>query len=849
VPMDKDGQLFSHPLLEQGERSNEHWPIGWQGAFIWAGLPPVPTPPITFSLKGVPSQAWNRYCYLRKTVTLETLPQIVPARMTADSRFILYVNGVEVVRGPARAVPERLACVEVDLVSYLRQGNNVLAVLVGYYGRPMPWWVPAFTTFQLGLGAFSFEAPSLGIVSDDTWKGHSAPYVSIVPEDDNLERQIAGPPEIIDGRDLPWGWNTLDFDDTSWENATILQGGFVSKFSSHLPVAPFTAPELVDIAPLTAIPVHLNQLRSFPIPIREGNDPTLLYDETTQTESTQKDGTTEGTHTLTVYDATQMTLATPWIEVRGTAGTVIDIYCGEDVHPDGRVEIRPRLYALRCILAGRSGNETEYFEGFHPVGFRYLAVAVRGEAQVFAIGAIERHYPRVSEATFTCDDERLNRIWHVGARTLDLCSLDAFVDCPGREQRAWVGDSYIHALLSYATAIDWRLVRRHLQVCAQSRRHDGLLAMVAAGDFSLGSPTIPDYSLHWIRALARYLEYSGDVTTIRDLLPTAKGIITAFERYRGSDGFLHNVPNWIFIDWAMTERAEIIGVLDALYALTLTDYAWLQEQVTGDTQEIAVARAGVKQTQAAFESLWDETRGIYVDAADAHGPHRRVSQHTNALAILSGCAPQERWTRILDYILDEQRVIITPLSSMGGFASSMQGGDPAKLMPYDPETQVVGTEPFFAHFVHQAVVKVGRFDLLTRLCLRWFAQIERGNTTIEEFWDAPIGKASRAHAWSATPTYDLTAHLLGVRPLTPGFAQTQIRPHFGELNKLAGRVSTPFGFIDLDLTREGGTITIPQGIVAMLDFEDCLLAGGELHAGRHTIPPTTLSTSQQEKEL
>jgi len=116
VPMDKDGQLFSHPLLEQGERSNEHWPIGWQGAFIWAGLPPVPTPPITFSLKGVPSQAWNRYCYLRKTVTLETLPQIVPARMTADSRFILYVNGVEVVRGPARAVPERLACVEVDLV-------------------------------------------------------------------------------------------------------------------------------------------------------------------------------------------------------------------------------------------------------------------------------------------------------------------------------------------------------------------------------------------------------------------------------------------------------------------------------------------------------------------------------------------------------------------------------------------------------------------------------------------------------------------------------------------------------------------------------------------------------------
>ena len=844
MSLDKDGKLISLPLLEQDERSSKRWPIAWQGAFIWAGLPPVPTPPINFSLNGVPSQAWNRYCYLRKTVTLDTLPQTVPARMTADSRFILYINGVEVVRGPARAVPERLACVEVDLAMYLRPGKNVLAVLVGYYGRPMPWWVPAFATFQLGLGSFAFEAPLLGIASDDTWKGRSAPYLSIVPEGDNLERQIAGPPEIIDGRDLPWGWNTLDFDDTSWKNATILQGGFVSKFSSHLPVAPFTAPELVDIAPLTAISVHLNRLHSFPIPIREGDDPTTLYDETLQVESTQKNVATETTHTLTVYDATQMTLATPWIEARGAAGTVIDIYCGEDTFPNGRIEIRPRLYALRCILGGRSENETEYFEGFHPVGFRYLAVAVRGEAQVLAIGATERHYPRISEATFTCDDERLNRIWQVGARTLDLCSLDSFVDCPGREQRAWVGDSYIHALLSYVTATDWRLARRHLQLCAQSRRNDGLLAMVAAGDFSLSSPTIPDYSLHWIRALARYLEYSGDVTTIRDLLPTAKGIITAFERYRGSDGLLHNVPNWIFIDWAMTERAEIISVLDALYALTLIDYVWLQEQVTGDTQEIAAARRGVEQTQTAFEFLWDETRGIYVDAADAHGAHRRVSQHTNAMAILSGCAPQERWTRILDYILDEQRVIITPLSSMGGLAISAQGADPAQFMLYNPETQVVGTQPFFAHFVHQAVVKAGRFDLLTRLCLRWLAQIERGNTTVEEFWDAPIGKASRAHAWSATPTYDLTAHILGVRPHTPGFAHTHIRPHFGSLNRLEGRVPTPFGFIDLNLAREGGTITIPQGIIATLDFEDCALPGGELHAGRHTITPTALSTSQ-----
>jgi hypothetical protein len=242
--------------------------------------------------------------------------------------------------------------------------------------------------------------------------------------------------------------------------------------------------------------------------------------------------------------------------------------------------------------------------------------------------------------------------------------------------------------------------------------------------------------------------------------------------------------------------------------------------------------------------LWDEARGVYVDAADAGGEtlvvarHRRVSQHTNAMAIISGCAPRERWARILDYILDEQRVV--PASTLGDPAL-FQVTDPAQLMPFDPETQVIGAQPFFSHFVHQAVALAGRHDLIASLCLRWYAQIERGNTSIQEYWDAPVGKASRAHAWSATPTYDLTAHLLGVRPRTPGFPQTEIRPYFGALNRLAGRVPTPYGFIDIDLTRQGGTIVIPQGIEATLRFADCPLPGGELGAGHHTITASGIS--------
>jgi hypothetical protein len=449
---------------------------------------------------------------------------------------------------------------------------------------------------------------------------------------------------------------------------------------------------------------------------------------------------------------------------------------------------------------------------------------------------VERRYPRGDEAYFECDDPALNKIWRVGARTLELCSTDAFIDCPGREQRAWLGDSYIHALLTYTTNTDWRLVRRHLRICADSRRGDGLLAMAAACDFAISSTTIPDYSLHWIRALARYFEYSGDNATVRELMPTADGVVAAFERYRASDGLIRGMPGWIFIDWAMTERSEVIGALDALYAAALDDFASLAETVMADSRAAADARACAERTRRAFQLLWDEAAGVYVDAADRNGPHRRVSQQTNAIAIVAGCAPAHRWPRMLDYILDESRVVVTPTISDNMAAYRKQRMDPAEHMKFDVEQDVVAAQPFFSHILHDAIVRAGRRDLIPARCMKWWPQIERGGTAFEEYWDARIGTGSRCHAWSATPTYDLTTWILGVRPAAPGYSRAEIAPRFGALRHLEGRVPTPHGLIEVKLDREaGGEIALPDGVTALVRFDDASLIGGELGPGRHRI--------------
>jgi alpha-L-rhamnosidase len=796
------------------------WPANWNANWIWFEAPPRISSPIA-SAATPPKELWNRFCYLRRGFNLDTVPTSVPARVTADSRFILYVNGAEVARGPTRSIPERLAWCEVDLAPHLRPGKNALAALVRFYGAPMPWWRPAPASLQLGYGSFAFEAPAIAIASDARWKGHRAPYQQDAPAAPMLP---VPPLEIFDGRDDAPGWTTAEFDDSGWPAAAILSAGTLASNRVRIPVEPYTAMEHDDVAPLTSIPVTFAEMSRRAIEANDSDDPLAAYKATRNSASSGD--------SLITFETSE-TLATPWAEARGARGSIIDIYAGEDLREDGAVEIRPRFYATRYVLRG---DGLERVEGFEAVGFRYATIVARGGAQLHRAGATERRYPRAGDASFSCDDDRLNAIWRVGARTLDLCSTDAFLDCPGREQRAWLGDSYVHALLTYVTNTDWRLVRRHLRICAHSRRGDGLLGMVAVGDFSTSSTTIPDYSLHWVRALARYFEYSGDAELIRELAPTAIGVLAAFERYRARDGLIRAMPGWIFIDWAMTQKSEVVGALDALYAAALDDFAMLCERALEDFRAASMFHAQANRTREAFQLLWDASSGTYVDAADSRGPLRRISQQTNAIAIVSGCAPRDRWDRILKNILDETRLRITPTISDDRTPYISQRMNPADYMKFDEESDIVAAQQFFCSILHDAIARAGRRDLIPDLCLKWWPQIERGNTTFEEYWSGPAGDASRCHAWSATPTYDLTTQVLGVRPMEAGYRKAAIRPRFGSLTKLAGRIPTQHGMIEVSIERDnGGTITIPAGVEADVYFEDADLRGGALPSGTHTI--------------
>ena len=111
----------------------------------------------------------NSWLCFRKTVSLESVPESLQARIAADSKYWLWINGDMVVReGGLKRGPSIGDGYydKVDIAPYLREGDNVLAVLVWYFGRA------GFSHMGSGTCALLFDAQGSGIeiLSDESWE-------------------------------------------------------------------------------------------------------------------------------------------------------------------------------------------------------------------------------------------------------------------------------------------------------------------------------------------------------------------------------------------------------------------------------------------------------------------------------------------------------------------------------------------------------------------------------------------------------------------------------------------------------------------------------------------------------
>ena len=817
--------------------------IRWRGHWIW-----VPEEPVVPNFALVPTanpDAKEAHGLFRKTIRLDSLPERVPARITADSRYVLFANGQEVFRGPIRSQPRRLQYDLFDLAPYLRSGVNVLAVYVKYYGTATSYWMPAVPNMTLGrTGILVFEA-DLGaagwVASDASWKARKAGAWS-----DEWRGDVTGPVsggvplEVFDARVFPFGWQEASFDDTGWGAAQVVPATHIGGFARTQPPTDPYGP--LYPRPIAKLGGEIRGPSGVRVETLHGEIDAAIVSPVKRIEATLElprltsavaerlpltvDGRADSVVRL-IVDMGRIVSGFVQFELSAPPGTVVDLwYVEEPVR--GPARSLGQHAATRYVARG----ENDRFEVFDSNGFRYAYALVHGAQgsvtlQDFAVR--EQVYPWQEGASFACDDDELNRIFEAGIRTVQLNSHDAFIDCPTREQRAWVGDAVVHQMVHLATNGDWRLAW-HWLTLANSPRSDGILPMSVVGEIeSSGGLTIPDWALHWVHGVYNCYRFKGDRELVHALLPTVDRVLRWYVPYQTSSGVLKDVVEWNLVDWSSVLVEDTSSILTAVWARGLREFAemaaWLEERGSQRLAERLYERA-----KAGFEVFWDEARGSYVDHLVAGKQRPEMSQLAGALAIVSGLAPESRWSRIVGVITDPERLVVRSWTGAEGdyseekMAKQFQG---VYETDWDAEREIVLAEPFMSYVVHDAVALAGEADRLPGLYRRWSEFLKDGYDTIGECW----GWGTHVHGWSCTPTRDMIFHTLGVTPAEPGYTAVRVAPRLGPLSWARGKIPSPHGLISVEASRERLTIDSPVPIVLDLSGQPVR----RLSPGRHEL--------------
>ena len=90
--------------------------------------------------------------------------------MFADTRYIFYINGVQVGRGPCRSDPRWQYYDVYDVTHLLSAGENLLAAQVMYYGYGTGQSINRIPAFFLQLDICFDDGSTQQIGTNESWK-------------------------------------------------------------------------------------------------------------------------------------------------------------------------------------------------------------------------------------------------------------------------------------------------------------------------------------------------------------------------------------------------------------------------------------------------------------------------------------------------------------------------------------------------------------------------------------------------------------------------------------------------------------------------------------------------------
>jgi alpha-L-rhamnosidase len=352
--------------------------------------------------------------YFRKAFNAAKKIKSARAYIAAGGLYELYLNGRKV--GNHRLDPmytrfdRRNLYVSYDVTSYLNDGKNAVGVLLGngWYNHQSiavwnfdkaPW--RARPTFCLDLRLTYEDGSTEVIISDNDWKTHSGPIIfnSIYTA------------EHYDARlELP-GWNTVNFDDSKWNEVTLRAA----------PSMNIVSQVMHPIRNVEAIPVK--SMKKF-------NDTTYLFDL--------------GRNIAGVSQ----------IKVESENGTIIQLKHGERLLKNGHLDLsnidvyyRPTTkndpFQTDIFILNGKGKE-EFMPKFNYKGFQYVEVISSKPIKLIkeSLTGFFMHSDVPAVGKVSSSNPMIDKLWWATNNSY-LSNLMGYpTDCPQREKNGWTGDGH-----------------------------------------------------------------------------------------------------------------------------------------------------------------------------------------------------------------------------------------------------------------------------------------------------------------------------------------------------------------------------------------------------------------------
>jgi hypothetical protein len=720
---------------------------------------------------------------------------------------MLYVNGRYVGRGPARGYQATWAYDEYDVAAHLVKGHNWISV------RAYNGGISNFQ-YQYKWHAGMLCAARWGtflLVSDASWPSRVSPAVK--PDVERVSRQM-NLQEHVDAR----------LDDQAWIGSAR---------------APRDWPQQSATRPFGVMPWHALEPRGLPNLAERmltyertctaaegrcadgyqdtGNATNLLRQEWTKARwhDAPPGQIRRGVFALTLpatgadcfaavsVDLGQLSVGTLIVEADGAdGGEIVDLFFCEAIESDGQPTLvikHVSQVSMSSRLRLRKGSTR--FEFFHMMGHRYLAAIARNSRRPIRLRLSLREtiYPHAEKGRFDCGDAVLNDIHRISVRTQQVCSLDAYVDTPWREQAQWWGDARVQARNTFYISGDTRLLVRGIRCLARQEVPNGLTYGHAPTN-SHGS-ILPDFSLIWALTLWDHYWQTGDTSLFVEQWPRVERLLGYFTgEGRGRNGLLrYDERYWLFLDWTDIHKQGSPTLLNLWYVLTLEKLAALAQAADRDgVPGMAQHRRWLlglwrEQKRLVLAKLWDRRKGLFRDGLTPEGrPVAAWSIHNQTLAMICGLQ-RECWPHMVS----------------------------ARLLPYLQGRKVAGAKPsaYWVTYVYDVMEELGHGrEVAEHIRAAYAPMIPYGGTW--ETFDFPVGFGSTSHAWSAHPIYHLAGTVGGILQADVAWRRIVFAPvlTLPEADRATVAIPTPQGPVRATWRRRGSTadvrLVLPEGVAA-----------------------------------